>query len=208
MVNWNDILTHFKRSDIRIASLLLHTELEYIIPGSPDTYYRCLCGSIIGQQLSGSVSDVIESRFIALFPNKQVTPEWCVTLSDESIRSVGISNAKVQYIKDLTRRVLDGDVNLPVLTTMDDADVIKSLTKIYGIGPWTAEMFLIFTLGRPDVFSFGDLGLKHAIQSVYALKKEPSVGYMKRLAKRWSPYRSYAARVLWKYKDGATIESI
>ena len=193
-------LEHFKTHDPRIASLVESIELEEIIPRHQADYFRSLCSEIIGQQLSGRVADVIEGRFKKLI--KSITPENILNISDEMLRSTGMSWSKVRFIKDLAGKVKHKEVDLSAVTKLADEDVIGELTKIKGIGPWTAEMFLIFTLGREDVFSYGDLGLRQGIQKLYGLRKEPTRRQMEKLTKRWSPYRTYAARVLWRYKDG------
>ncbi len=197
----NAILSHFRKNDPRIVPLLESIVLEEIVSRRPQDFFVSLTSEIIGQQLSGRVADVIEGRFRKLFGRKRITPAAVLAVSDDALRGTGMSWSKVHFIKDLADKVVKKDVDLSRLTTLDDHDVIIELTKIKGIGPWTAEMFLIFTLGRPDVFSYGDLGLRQAIQKLYGLRKEPTVRQMERLTKRWSPYRTHAARVLWRYKD-------
>ena len=105
---------------------------------------------------------------------------------------------KVKYIKDLAQKTLDKTLDLSKLTNMTDGDVLTELTKVKGIGPWTAEMFLMFTLGREDVFSHGDLGLKNAIKKLYGFKKDPSKKQVEKIVNKWSPYRTFACRILWK----------
>jgi DNA-3-methyladenine glycosylase II len=196
------ILSHFRKNDPRIAVLLETIPLENITPRRPQDFFVSLASEIIGQQLSGTVADVIEGRFRKLFGRKNITPSAVLTIPDETLRKTGMSWSKVKFIKDLAGKVEKKEVDLPRLVTLDDAAVIVELTKIKGIGPWTAEMFLMFTLGREDVFSFGDLGLRQGIQKVYNLREEPSRKRMETITKRWSPYRTYAARLLWRYKDG------
>lgn len=195
------VLDHFKKNDVRIFELLQTIPLEVIHPKHPDTFFVSLCQEIIGQQLSGSVADVIYARFLALFGRKKISADRILAVSDIQLRSTGMSWSKVRFICDLARRMKTGEIDLSGLSQLSDYDVIQKLTRVHGIGPWTAEMFLMFTLARPDVFSYGDLGLRHAIQKVYAYRKEPTVRQMEQLTKRWVPYRTYAARALWRYKD-------
>lgn len=195
------ILRHFRTNDAALYTLAASIALEEIRPKKPGMFFEQLCGDIIGQQLSGRVADVIEARFRALFSGRRITPDAVLRMPEEALRATGMSRAKVRFVKDLALSVREGRVRLELLETLSDGDVITELTRVKGIGPWTAEMFLIFTLGRPDVFSFGDLGLRQGIQKLYGLKNEPAPGYMKRLTRRWMPYRSYAARLLWRYKD-------
>jgi len=119
-------------------------------------------------------------------------------LSDKKIRSCGTSNSKVSFLKDLAAKVLKNDLKLNKLDKLSDDLVIKELTKVKGIGPWTAEMFLMFTLGREDIFSHGDLGLKNAIKKLYKFKKEPTRKQIEKIVEIWKPYRTYASRILWK----------
>lgn len=196
------ILSHFRKNDPHIAHLLETIILEEIVSRPTHEFFVSLCREIIGQQLSGRVADVICARFEALFGHKKITAVSVAKISDDILRKTGMSWSKVKFIKDLAEKVKNKEVDLSRLVDLNDAEVIIELTKIKGIGPWTAEMFLIFTLGRGDVFSYGDLGLRRAIQKLYALRKEPTVKQMEKLTKRWSPYRTHAARVLWRYKDG------
>ncbi len=199
MVKSNSIRSHFRDNDPLLFSVL--DPIEIIVPQHHSTYFVSLCRSIIGQQLSTTVADVIFSRFEALLTGKTIEPGVILTIPDEAFRKIGMSGAKVKFIKDAAEKVKSGEVSLPMLASMDTTEVIEVLTKIKGVGPWTAEMFCMFTLGREDVFSFGDLGLKRAIQELYSLKTEPSVRTMTRLSNKWKPYRTYAALALWNFKD-------
>lgn len=196
------VLSHFRKKDPRIAVLLESIVLETISPQSADVFFVSLCESIVDQQLSGKVADVIYARFEKLFASKKITSHAVLLVSDGDLRETGMSWSKVRFIKDLAEKVKRKEVDLSSLVDRTNEEVISELTKIKGIGPWTAEMFLIFTLGREDVFSYGDLGLKRGIQKLYGLRREPSLKQMEKLTKRWSPYRTVAARVLWRYKDG------
>ena len=157
-----------------------------------------LCDTIISQQLSGKVATTIFDRFTALFPNKKITVDKLLKLSDEKIRSCGTSWAKVRSLKDLAQKVKDGKILLDSLENMSDDEVKAHLIQIKGIGPWSAEMFLMFSLGREDIFSFGDLGLKKGLMKVHGLKKEPTIKQIEKIVSKWSPHRTYASRVLWK----------
>jgi 3-methyladenine DNA glycosylase/8-oxoguanine DNA glycosylase len=121
-----------------------------------------------------------------------------LTLSDDEIRACGASWAKVRSLKDLATKVSDGSVKLHLLDQMSDIEVKNHLIQIKGVGPWTAEMFLMFALVREDVFSMGDLGLKKGMMKVYGYRKDPSLAQIEKIVSRWKPYRSYASRILWK----------
>ncbi len=165
----------------------------------PRTHFEALVEAIISQQLSVKAADTIFARFLSLFPNaKFPKPEAVLKLPIAKFRRVGISGQKASYIKDLSRRVVSGELKLNSLHRLDNEEVIAELIKVKGIGHWTAEMFLMFTLRRPDVFSFGDLGLRNAIQKLYQLKSSPTEKQLERITKKWSPHRTTAARYLWK----------
>jgi DNA-3-methyladenine glycosylase II len=184
------VINHFKKVDPILASAI--TKIDPIFPGKD--YFSDLCKMIIQQQLSGAAGDSIWNRFLKLIPH--LTPLKLLAVSDKDIRAVGISWSKITYLKNLAQYAKQFD--LTTLRIMPDQDVIAELTKIKGIGPWTAEMFLMFTLGREDVFSYGDLGLRNAIKKLYKFKSNPTRKQMDKLVNRWSPYRTYAALILWK----------
>ena len=135
---------------------------------------------------------------VALLPNSELTPEALAALSDEQLRSAGISRQKGGYLRDLCAKVLAGVVPLDNLEHMADEQVIEALTKIKGIGRWSAEMFLMFRLHRPDVLPLGDLGIMNAVMKVYRLRKKPTPERLTRLGKAWRPYRSVASWYLWR----------
>lgn len=201
MGNDQIIRAHFRKNDPILYSVMADQPLEVIAARPPSEYFISLCRTIIGQQLSTTVADVIFARFEGLFRIHTITPRDILRVSDEALRAIGMSGAKVKFVKDLAQRVHDGRVDLPALTNKPEKEVGDVLTTIKGVGPWTAEMFCMFTLGREDVFSFGDLGLKRAIQELYSLRKEPSRRTMERLSGVWKPYRTYAALALWNFKD-------
>jgi len=201
MVKHSIIHSHFKKYDPILFSLVENSPIEQLTPRLPKEYFVSLCREIIGQQLSGRVADVIFSRFEDLFRTKVITPKEILRVSHETLRGIGMSRAKVRYVKDLAEKVDSHSLDLGALTDMSEGEVIAVLTEINGVGPWTAEMFLMFTLGREDVFSYGDLGLKKAIKELYGLKKDPTKKEMERLSGKWKPYRTYAALALWKFKD-------
>lgn len=175
-------LEHLKKADPVLYEVALKIKnIEEITPSK--NYFESLCESIVSQQLSIKAADTIWNRAKAKIG--AITPKNVLRVPDQELRDCGLSWAKIKYIKDLASR----DLDFSKIDQMADEEVIKHLTQVKGIGPWTAEMFLIFTLGRPDVFSAGDLGLKNAIKKIYKTSPDVSV---------WSPYRSYASRILWK----------
>lgn len=191
------VADHFKHTDpvLYQASLKLTKPIQL----NPKTnYFGALCESIISQQISTKAGDAIWKRFCGLFPSNIVTPDHAITLSLEALRSIGLSTAKAKYILDLASKVSQNEIDLEQLPDLTDDEIMSILTKVKGIGPWTVEMFLMFTLGREDVFSVRDLGLKRGIQKIYAIHNDLTPDEMKRISLPWSPYRTYAALILWK----------
>lgn len=192
------IYNHFKTADpILFAALQKIGEIEHLVLRNTSDYFVALCEEIVSQQLSGKVADVIFARFKKLFPKEAITAKGVLAIPHEQLRGVGMSNAKTRYIKDLAEKVENKEVHLKKLAAMENEEVIAELTKIKGIGRWTAEMFLMFTLGREDIFSHGDLGLKNAIKKLYNLEN-PTKEAVEMITIKWSPYRTYACRILWR----------
>jgi DNA-3-methyladenine glycosylase II len=165
--------------------------------------YLYLCFSILSQQLSTKVADVIRKRFLNLYPSKP-SPEQILATSLETLRSIGLSGAKAGYVHNVARFSIDSGMDQKKLAKMDNEEVIEYLTKIKGVGRWTVEMLLMFTLGREDVFAVDDLGIQQAMTSVYKLDntdKKKLRADMLRISAKWSPFRSYACLHLWRHKD-------
>ena len=192
------ILNHFKKNDPLLYSFVLRTKISKTIEKeNPKNYFVKLCQEIIGQQLSGRVAEVIFGRFKKLYKG-EIVPKKVIETPHEVLRGVGMSNAKAKYVKSLAAEIIGGGLDLDRLDELTDDEVKDHLLRVKGIGPWTAEMFLIFTLGRPDIFSHGDLGLKKGIKKVYGLKKDPSRRTVEKIIKKWSPYKSFASLILWE----------
>lgn len=162
-----------------------------------EDYFAALAGSIVGQQLSNKVAEVIWSRVISLL-NGSITPESVLAMEDESFRRIGISYAKIRYIKNLSEAILYKNINLSDFQHMEDDDIINKLTTVKGIGCWTAEMFLIFSLGRTDVFSFGDGGLQRSVKWLYQMEENPRKSELETISGKWHPYRTFASLYLWE----------
>src|SRR5262245_28577373 len=162
-------------------------------------HLTALVGAIVSQQLSTKAAATIFSRFVALFPNGGTFDAAMIAAqSDGALRGVGLSGQKVGYLRDLSARIVDGRLQLDALDTLPDEDVIERLTAVKGFGRWTAEMFLMFRLHRPDVLPVGDLGIVNAIQRLYRLRKRPDAKRIQRLGEAWKPYRSVACWYLWQ----------
>lgn len=165
--------------------------------------FKALLHAIIAQQLSTKAAATIERRFAALCEGGMPTPAQVAALSDEQMRGVGISTQKLRYIRDLCTRIASGALALESLEALPDHDVIDRLTQVKGIGRWTAEMFLIFRLHRPDVLPVGDLGIIKAVQRAYRLRTAPSPERLARIGEPWRPYRSVACWYLWASLDNS-----
>ncbi len=164
--------------------------------------FSTLVRSIVYQQLSGKVASVILKRLIDAVPEGQLTPQNILRLRPGRMRKLGLSRAKTEYIRDLARRTAKGELAFERLLELEDDAVIEHLTQVKGIGVWTAHMFLMFALQRPNVLPVGDLGVRAAIRKEYGLEALPTVREIEELAKPWHPYCSVAAWYLWRSLDG------
>jgi len=170
--------------------------------------YLHLCSSIMSQQLSTKVADTIHKRFLNLYPGKP-SPRDIIDTSFERLRSIGLSGAKVNYIQNVARFAIEQGLDYKTLCKMENEQVIEYLTQIKGVGRWTVEMLMMFTLGREDVFAVDDLGIQHAMIKLYRLEKADKKKLKEKMLKissKWSPYRSYACLHLWRYKDVKPVE--
>lgn len=164
-----------------------------------ENLFESLLKSIIYQQLAGSAANAIYSRFIGLYSDTLPTHEQIISTSDTVLRfTIGLSFKKIETIKNLSTKIISCELNIQDLPDMQDEEVINELVKVKGIGRWTAEMFLIFSLQREDVFPLNDLGVKKAIQKLYNLSDLPTQEYMIEVSSKWKPYRSIATWYLWK----------
>jgi len=168
-----------------------------------------LCASIMSQQLSAKVATVIHNRFIALYEGKEPTPQQILDTPFDKLRSIGLSNAKANYVKNVAQFEIDFGMDHKKLHKMSNEEVIAYLTQIKGVGRWTVEMLLMFALGREDVFAIDDLGIQNAMIKLYKLDREDKKKLKEnllRISQKWSPYRTYACRHLWDWKDNAPIK--
>lgn len=164
--------------------------------------FAALARAIIFQQLAGAAARAIHDRFVALYPGRGFpTAPQVLATPDAKLRSVGLSTKKALYIKDLARHIDEGLLNFHRFARMSDDEIIVDLTRVHGIGRWTAEMFLMFNLGRPDVLPVDDLGVRNAIVRAYGMRKAPTPARLREFGVRWSPYRTVAAWYLWRSLD-------
>jgi DNA-3-methyladenine glycosylase II len=171
--------------------------------GRPDDAYGALLRAIVGQQLSVKAARTIYDRLCALYGDRAPTPEELLATDPEQLRTVGLSRAKATYLRDLAQHVEDGELDLDALPDLPDEQVTAMLTAVKGLGQWTADMFLMFHLRRPDVLPVGDLAIRRAAQLAYGLDGLPGPAQLTEIAERWRPHRTLACLYLWASLDNA-----
>lgn len=171
--------------------------------------FPALARAIIFQQLAGRAAQTIHDRVVALYPGRAFpSPAQILATPDELLRKAGLSAAKASYIKDLARHVEEDLLNFRRFAKMADEEIIVDLTRVKGIGRWTAEMFLMFNLGRPDVLPVGDLGFRNAVMRAYKLRKPPKPADLVKIAETWRPYRSAAVWYFWQSSDMVVPDAV
>jgi DNA-3-methyladenine glycosylase II len=182
---------------------LIDAQPAFVLEKRNKVYLR-LCSSILSQQLSTKVAKVLFKRFLELYNGKEPTAKQILETPTETFRSIGFSNAKASYVHNVCRFFIENKITDARLHKLENEEVIELLTQIKGVGKWTVEMILMFTLGREDVFAMDDLGLKQGVIKLYNLKEtDKKILHKKieRISVKWSPYRTYACRYLWDWKD-------
>ena len=192
---------YLMQSDPELIPLLDAFKIQDLKPETD--YFKSLTRSIVYQQLSGKAAKTISDRFILLYKDKSYpTPVDVINIDHEKLRSVGLSNSKAQYIKNIAHAFLDNPDTYDSLEKMDDQDIIDTLITIKGVGPWTAQMFLMFTLNRPDVFPVTDLGVQKGFKHYYKLSEMPTPGQMLKKSEQWAPYRTVVSLYFWRLLEG------
>jgi len=197
-------LRHLRRSDPRMARVIEGIgpcRLEFTPLHSP---FHSLMRAITYQQLSGKAAATIHGRVVALFPEETGPhPQLLLELPEAALRGAGLSRNKLLALRDLSAKALDGTVpDSKSLKRLTDAEIIERLTEVRGVGRWTVEMLLIFTLGRPDVLPVTDLGVRKGFQRAYDMRRLPAYSTLERAGRAWAPYRSIASWYLWRIADG------
>ena len=192
----NNKAIKFLQKDPKMAEIIEQVG-EYKVKITKNRY-QSLVEAIIAQQLSGYAAESILKRFKKLYKSKFPKPVDVIKTSDAKLRSVGLSKMKITYIKDLSKKIESNQLNMRRISAKNDEFIVEQLTSVKGIGRWTAEMFLIFSLGRQDVLPVGDLGLKKGIQLLYSLEELPNEKEIEQFAESWKPYRTVATWYLWK----------
>lgn len=198
MANYRPSVRYLKRIDPVLARVIEVVGPCRIQLRTEGTHFQALARAIVFQQLSGKAAGTILSRFNALYPDNSPAPEAVLATSDEQMRAVGLSRQKIAYLRDLSLKVETGALPLDAVEHMTDDDLIDHLVQVKGIGRWTAQMFLMFRLGRPDVLPELDLGVQNAIRRAYRMRKRPTPKQVKRIGAKWSPHSSVACWYLWR----------
>lgn len=182
----------------RLGKIDLATRLRRRNEERPDDAYGALLRAIVGQQLSTKAARTIYGRVLDLFGGTAPSPKQLLAVDEADLRAAGLSGRKVEYVRDLAVHVLDGELELDRLDRLSDEEAIEEIVAVRGLGVWTAEMFLMFHLERPDVLSGGDLGIRKAVQIEYGLKKMPTPARVQEIGEPWRPHRSLACLYLWE----------
>jgi DNA-3-methyladenine glycosylase II len=197
----NSIAEMYLSKDKNLKQLIIRFGPCKISKRGSKYYFEDLVSSIVGQQLSGKAAKTIFTRVKTLLTKgKIITPDAVLKTKDDKLRECGMSWSKVSYIKDLAKKVKEGEVDIKNLNKLSDNKIIDELTKVKGIGRWTAEMFLMFTLARADIFPLDDLGIRKGMEKLF--KKELSKQKMSKLAEKWKPFRTTASWYIWRVLDG------
>jgi DNA-3-methyladenine glycosylase II len=197
-------LAHLRRADPVLAEVIatVGPKLNDARAGRPADHYGALVRAIVGQQLSTKAARSIYGRLTERFDGRTPTPEQVLADEPEALRAAaGLSRAKVGYLRSLAEHVISGELELERLDDLDDDTAIAELVAVKGLGMWTAHMFLMFHLQRPDVLPVGDLGIRRAIERAYELDALPEAPEMERIAEPWRPHRTLACRYLWRSLD-------
>lgn len=190
---------HVKKRDPRLAALMAtHGVIEFHPEGE---LFEALVESILSQQLASPAANSIIRKVRAIYPDGRLEPLAMSGTPARKLRGAGVSPQKLGYLRDLSTRVARGEIDLESLREMEDEEIIAILDEVKGIGAWTVQMLLIFTLGRADVMPVDDLGVKKGIQGLYGLEDVPKRAEIERLSEKWRPYRTVASLYLWRYRD-------
>jgi DNA-3-methyladenine glycosylase II len=198
-------VSHILKNDSKLARVI--NEYGRIKFQPQGEIFESLVESILSQQLATPAANAIIKKVRALYKKGILSPETLYSTPVGKLRSAGVSPQKIRYLKDLSKRVVKGKLDLESLVELSDEKLVKALDEVLGIGPWTVHMLLIFTLGRTDILPVDDLGIRKGIQSVYSLLELPKREKIEELAKNWHPYCSVASLYLWRFKDSAAIKN-
>jgi 3-methyladenine DNA glycosylase/8-oxoguanine DNA glycosylase len=196
-------IAHLKKTDPVLDSVIDRVGAYQLRPRNEGSHFDHIARAIVYQQLSGKAAATIHGRLCALFPEGRVEPALLREMPDERLRAAGLSRQKIGYLRDLATHTTQGTLRVDALHELPDEEIATQLVKVKGVGIWTAQMFLIFRLGRPDVLPVNDLGIRKGVQVAYRLRKLPSPKQVEKIGAKWTPFRSVASWYLWRLLDVA-----
>jgi 3-methyladenine DNA glycosylase/8-oxoguanine DNA glycosylase len=194
-------VAHLRSADPALAQLIGQVGPFRMQPRREGSHFQALARAIVYQQLSGKAAGTIHGRFAALFPGQEPAAVALLEFPEATLRAVGLSRQKISYLRDLAARTTAGELRLDHVERLPDDDLITHLVQVKGIGRWTAHMFLMFRLGRPDVLPELDLGIRNAVRRLYRLRSDPSPARILGIGARWAPFRTAASWYLWRSLD-------
>ena len=196
-----DAIEHLRSTDPALAKIIDRVGDYTFVPRNEGSHFDALVRAIVYQQLSGKAAATIHRRFEEIYGGRPPTPEEVIATPDERMRAVGLSGQKLRYIKDLASKVAAGELPVENIESLPDDEIISSLVRVKGIGRWSAQMFLMFRLGRPNVLPDLDLGVQKGVQHTYGLDSLPKPKDVLRIGERWAPYASVASWYMWRVLD-------
>lgn len=194
-------IDHLRKVDTVLATVIDTVGKCSLVPRTEGTHFDYVARSIVYQQLSGKAAATIHGRFLALLDESKPAPAQILTIAEPQLRKVGLSGQKAKYIRSVAEQSHSGELAIEMLHELSDEEIISALTHVKGIGVWTAQMFLMFRLGRPDVLPIGDLGIQKGVQRAYGLRKLPKPEKVRKIGKKWAPYRTVGSWYMWRLLD-------
>jgi DNA-3-methyladenine glycosylase II len=194
-------LNHLRKADPILQRVIERVGAYRLTPRRDGTHFDHIARAIVYQQLSGKAAATIHGRVCALFPNSAIDPGLLLAMPDERLRAAGLSRAKALYLRDLAARSTSGELRVDSLHELSDEEILAQLVAVKGVGVWTAQMFLMFRLGRLDILPESDLGIRKGVQMAYSMRTLPTPKKVEELGARWAPYRTIAAWYLWRLLD-------
>ncbi len=194
-------IRYLKRADPVLAHVIGRVGKCTLVPRVEGTHFDYVVRSIVYQQLSGKAAGTIHGRFLDLLDKKKPAPPQVLAISEPELRKVGLSGQKAKYIRSVAEQAHSGQLAIERLHELTDEEIISALTQIKGVGVWTAQMFLMFRLGRPDVLPINDLGIQKGVQIAYGLRKLPKPERVQKIGRKWAPYRTVGSWYMWRLLD-------
>ena len=194
-------IRHLRTVDPVLANVIDTVGKCTLVPRAEGTHFDYVVRSIVYQQLSGKAASTIHGRFLELLDGSKPSPAQVLGIGESQLRSVGLSGQKAKYIRSVAEHAHSGSLAIEQLHELSDEEIIAALTQVKGIGVWTAQMFLIFRLGRPNVLPTADLGIQKGVQRAYGLRKLPKPEKVQKIGKKWAPYQTVGSWYMWRILD-------